>query len=379
MIYFDNAATTRVSDKVYEIMQEGLRHRYANPSAGYQWAKEERKKVEKARADIADTLHAQGKEIYFTSGGSESDNWALRGIADAYKEKGRHLITSRIEHKAVLKSCEFLEKNGYEVTYIGVDHRGNIKLDELREAIRPDTILVSVMYANNEIGTLMKIKEIARIAHSQNALFHTDAVQAYGHYEIDCNKLGIDLLSASGHKFHGPKGVGFLYKRDGIRISPLIYGGAQEQGVRAGTEYTIGIEGMAVAAKEAYADFSQESLKIKQMRDLLWKELKENIQEISLVGEKENRAYHHLSVCIKGVNALNLADQLGERRICISTGSACNGMQLKVSHVLKAIGMSEADAKATIRISLSRYNNRDEISTFVEELRSTVNIMRQIY
>lgn len=171
----------------------------------------------------------------------------------------------------------------------------------------------------------------------------------------------------------------FLYKRDGIRISPLIYGGAQEQGGRAGTEYTIGIEGMAAAAKEAYADFSQESLKIKQMRDLLWKELKENIQEISLVGEKENRAYHHLSVCIKGVNALNLADQLGERKICISTGSACNGMQLKVSHVLKAIGMSEADAKATIRISLSRYNNRDEISTFVEELRSTVNIMRQIY
>lgn len=379
MIYFDNAATTRISDKVYEIMQEGLRRRYANPSAGYQWAKEERKRVEKARADIATTLHVYVKDIYFTSGGSESDNWALRGIADAYKEKGRHIVTSKIEHKAVLKSCELLEKNGYEVTYLGVDQRGNIRLDELKKAVRPDTILVSIMYANNEIGTIMKVKEIAEIAHSQNALFHTDAVQAYGHHEIDCKKLGIDLLSASGHKFHGPKGVGFLYKRDGIQISPLIYGGSQEQGARAGTEYTIGIEGMAVAAKEAYANFEQQSLQVKQMRDLLWKELKENIQGISLVGEEENRSYNHLSFCIKGVNAVNLVDQLGERQICVSTGSACNGTQLEVSHVLNAIGMSETDAKATIRISLSRYNNRDEISIFVEELRNTVNIMRQIY
>ena len=379
MIYFDNAATTKISDSVKEIMLKAIDDLYANPSAIYDAAIYVKMQLEKAREEIANTMGAKKREIFFTSGGSESDNWALRGIAEKYSKKGKHIITSKVEHKAILRTCEHLKSIGFEITYLDVEADGSISSEKLEEKMRDDTILVSIMLANNEVGTIMDVESLAKVAHSKGALFHTDAVQAYGHQLINCKQMGIDLLSASGHKFHGPKGVGFLYIRDGIAIEPLIYGGAQECGIRAGTENVIGILGMGQAAKEAYDSVVEDEKKISEMRDILIKRIKSKIPDSFLVGSEKRRSANNVCMCLKGINAVNLVDYLGEKDICISTGSACNSKSIHISHVLSAMGIHEDDARGTIRMSLSKYNEFKEINIFVDELQKAVAIMKQIY
>lgn len=379
MIYLDNAATTEISQKSIRIMCDYMKKNYANPSAVYDFAIENRMCIEKARKTIASTLNVSEEEIFFTSGGSESDNWALNGIVEANKEKGKHIVTSKIEHKAILKTCEYLESCGIEVTYLNVDSKGRVMLDELKKAIREDTILVSVMYANNEIGTIMQTKEISEIAHSVGALFHTDAVQAYGHEQIDCKRMGIDLLSASGHKFHGPKGIGFLYVKKGINIVPLIFGGGQEKGKRAGTENIVGIVGMENSAKESFEHLSINQNRIRNLRNYFMNRLLNEIDDTYVIGDVENRLVNNISICIKNVNGLVLVDRLGDKGVCISTGSACDMKSVLGSHVLKAVGLEEEDAKSTVRLSLSKYTTKDEIETAINEMKKVVNEIRQIY
>lgn len=379
MIYLDNAATTNISPSVATAMQNAMLEQYANPSAIYEIALANRAKIEKARKDIAQTLGVSAKEIYFTSGGSEADNWALRGLLGSNSNKRKHIITSKIEHKAILKTCEYLERQGYEITFLDVDGEGHILPDELERHITNNTLLVSIMFANNEIGTVMDIEELARITHKYGAYFHTDAVQVYGHSRVNCRKLGIDLLSASGHKFHGPKGIGFLYKREGIEIEPLIHGGSQESGLRAGTENVIGIMGMAEAAREAFTSLDETESKLVALRDELIEKIVTQVPESYLVGDKKNRNCNNICMCIKGVDALNLVDYLGNQGICISTGSACNMKDTLISHVLKAIKMDENDARSTIRISISKYSTDDEAKKFVDELVKAVIRLKQIY
>lgn len=379
MIYFDNAATTQISPTVVEVMKKAAVEQFANPSAIYELALQNRVKIEAARETIAKTLGVTAKEIYFTSGGSESDNWALRGIMSRRGKERNQVITSKIEHKAVLESCKHLEKCGYEVIYLDPDDKGNVSPKELQKCITDRTALVSIMYANNEIGTIMNIRELAHVAHEHGALFHTDAVQVYGHHRILCEDLGIDLLSASGHKFHGPKGVGFLYIRSGIDIEPLIYGGSQENGIRAGTENVIGIMGMAKAAQEAHETMEETEKRLIMLRDKLVSDLLNRVEDCYLVGEQYRRNSNNICLCIRGIDAMHLVDYLGNSGICISTGSACNMKSIFASHVLRAIKMSEEDARSTIRISLSKYSTEAEAEEFVDELVKAVKLMKEIY
>jgi cysteine desulfurase len=288
MIYLDNAATTAVRPEVFEAMKPFFLEEYANPSSVYTFAQHSARAVENARSQIVDMLHAKTNEIYFTAGGSESDNWAIKVIADLKKEKGKHIITSKIEHHAVLHTCEYLEKQGYEVTYLNVDENGLISLEELKASIRPDTILISIMFANNEIGTIEPIAEIGKIAKEHGIIFHTDAVQAFAHVPIDVDEMNIDALSASGHKFNGPKGVGFLYLRSNIKIQPLIHGGAQERGKRAGTINTPGIVGMGKAAELAQKEMDSRIEKETQVRDYLIQKIREAIPYVKLNGDEKN-------------------------------------------------------------------------------------------
>lgn len=379
MIYLDNAATTQISESVKDKMFEMMTKYYQNPSSIYDSGVAVRMKIEKAREKIADTIGAQADEVFFTSSGSESDNWALRGIALKYANKGKHIITSKIEHKAVLKTCEYLEHIGYEINYLDVDADGNVSVQELEKYLRNDTILVSIMFANNEVGTIMKIRELTQAAHAKGALFHTDAVQAYGHIPINCEELSIDLMSVSGHKFHGPKGVGFLYKRRGIEIEPLIYGGSQEKNLRAGTESVVNIVGMAQAACESYMKIREESIKLYEQRNYLIDTILKTIPNSRLVGSKINRLPNNVCISIKGVDAIELVDYLGQREICISTGSACNSSSVNISHVLEAMGLEKESAKGTIRISISKYNSISELEKFVLELKQAINFLQQIY
>lgn len=378
LIYLDNAATTQVKEEVFQEMLPYFRINFSNPSAVYSFAQEGKKAVEKARGQAAGLIGAKQDEIYFTAGGSESDNWALKATAEAYRPKGRHIITSKIEHHAILHTCEYLEKKGYEITYLDVDEDGKIKLEELKSAIRKDTILISIMAANNEIGTIEPLEAIGKIAHENGILFHTDAVQAYGHIPIDVDKMHIDMLSASGHKLGGPKGVGLLYIRTGVKIGSFIHGGAQERSRRAGTHNTPGIVGIGKAAELAGRNIEEVSRYEIKLRDHLIERVLKEIPYSRLNGHRTDRLPGNANFCfrfIEGESMLILLDQLG---ICASSGSACTSGSLDPSHVLLAIGLPHEIAHGSLRISLSEETTIEDIDFVVDELKKIVERLRSM-
>lgn len=367
-IYLDHAATTRMRDEVIEEMMPYFQMHYGNAGSSYGLGVESRKALNRARADIAATLQSKPEEIYFTSGGTESDNWAIRGIAQALKEKGKHIITSEIEHVAVLQTCKYLESQGYEVTYLKVDRQGRIDLKELEDAIRRDTILISIMYANNEIGTIQPVKQIAELAHAHGILFHTDAVQAYGQIPVSALLDGFDLLSASAHKFNGPKGVGFLYIKGYQKIDSLLKGGEQELGKRSGTENVPGIVGMAKAAMIAIEEM-QERIKVTEyLKKLLWERISEKIAHVSCNSCANEQLPGILNISICGREAEQTLGYLDRREIYASGGSACSSRDRKPSHVLQAIGKTAEEIKGAIRFSLGYDNTEEEIEQVVEVL-----------
>ena len=378
MIYLDNAATTPVSEAVLDEMLPFFRQTYGNPSAVYTFASEARKAVDKARQQAAELIGAKSEEIYFTGGGSESDNWALIATAQAYVEKGKHIITSKIEHHAVLHTCEFLEKQGYEVTYLDVDEDGKISLEALKAAIRPDTILISIMMANNEIGTIEPIAEIGKIAREHSVLFHTDAVQAYGHIPISVDEMNIDMLSASGHKLNGPKGIGMMYIRKGVKIRSFIHGGAQERSRRAGTLNVPGIVGFGKAAEIAQETMEERSRQEIKVRDHLITRVLDEIPHVRLNGHRTDRLPNNVNFCfrfIEGESMLILLDQLG---IYASSGSACTSGALNPSHVLLAIGLPHEIAHGSLRITLSEETTMEEIDFVVDELKKIIKRLRDM-
>lgn len=378
IIYLDNAATTKTAPEVMQAMAPYFEEYFGNAASVYRFAGNSTKAVDEARETIANFLGAKPREIYFTSGGSESDNWALKGVALARQNKGRHIITSKIEHHAILHTCEFLEKQGFEVTYLDVDDNGVIKLDELEKAIREDTILISIMFANNEIGTIEPIKEIGRIAHEHGIVFHTDAVQAYAHVAINVDELNIDILSASGHKFNGPKGVGIMYLRDTIKIPPLIHGGAQERGKRAGTHNTPGIVGFAKATELAAAKLTQRAAYEKDLRDYLIDRVLEEIPYTKLNGHRTERLTNNANFSFKFIEGESLLLMLDQEGICGSSGSACTSGSLDPSHVLLAIGLPHEIAHGSLRLTLSEENTKEEIDKVVDELKSIVSTLRNM-
>ena len=377
-IYLDNAATTRTADEVLAEMLPYFQENYGNPSAVYGFAAESKQAVDVARKQTADLIGAKTEEIYFTGGGSESDNWALKAAAEAYGDKGKHIITSKIEHHAILHTCAYLERHGFEVTYLNVDENGKVLLDELKEAIRPDTILISVMAANNEIGTIQPIAEIGKIAKEHGILFHTDAVQAYGHIPLQVDEMNIDMLSASGHKFYGPKGIGFLYIRKGVKIRSFLHGGAQERNRRAGTLNVPGIVGMGKAAALAQKAMTERMRKETAMRDHLIDRILSEIPYSRLNGDRKDRLPNNANFCfrfVEGESMLILLDQLG---VCASSGSACTSGSLDPSHVLLAIGLPHEIAHGSLRISLSEQNTMEEIDFVVDELSGIVQKLRRM-
>lgn len=378
LIYLDNAATTQVSEEVLNEMLPFFRKTYSNPSAVYCFAGESKKAVDYARKQAAELIGANVEEIYFTGGGSESDNWAIKAVAEAYSFKGKHIITSKIEHHAVLNTCGYLEKQGYDVTYLDVDETGKISIEELKASIRPDTILISIMAANNEIGTIEPIAEIGKIAHENGVLFHTDAVQAYGHIPIYVDDMGIDMLSASGHKFNGPKGTGILYIRKGIKIRSFIHGGAQERNRRAGTLNVPGIVGFGKAAKLAGESMEKRTAKEIALREHLIERVLAEIPYVRLNGHRTDRLPNNVNFCfrfIEGESLLILLDQLG---VCASSGSACTSGSLDPSHVLLAIRLPHEIAHGSLRITLSEENTWEEIDFVADELKKIVERLRNM-
>lgn len=378
MIYLDNAATTRVSEEVFASMKPYFCEQYANPSAIYSFAGKSMKAVDEARKNIAGLIGAQPNEIYFTAGGSESDNWAVKAAAEFGRAKGKHIITSAIEHHAVLHTCQYLEKQGYEVTYVNVDEYGVIRLDELEAAVRPDTILITVMAANNEIGTIQPLKQIGAIAKKNGVLFHTDAVQAYGHIPLNVDELGIDLLSASGHKFHGPKGIGFLYIRKGVRIGSFVHGGAQERARRAGTHNTPGIVGIGTAARLA-ADGMQERMERESaLRDYLIERVLAEIPYSRLNGHRTDRLPNNANFCFRFIEGESLLILLDQQGICASSGSACTSGALDPSHVLLAIGLPHEIAHGSLRLTLSEETTKEDIDYTVDAISKIVERLRSM-
>lgn len=378
MIYLDNAATTKVKPEVVDAMLPYFTEQYGNPSSAYTFAGKIAQKVDESRQLIADFIGAKANEIYFTGGGSEADNWALKGLSVALKFKGKHIITTKIEHHAILHTAEFLEKQGYELTYLNVDEFGQIDVQELEAAIRPDTILISVMFANNEIGTIEPIKAIGEIAHKHGILFHTDAVQAFGHVRINVDELGIDLMSASGHKINAPKGIGFLYIRKGIKIENLIHGGAQERGMRAGTTDAAGIVGLAAAVKLADETLEERAEYEIKLRDHLIDRVLKEIPYARLNGHKSDRLPNNANFCfrfIEGESLLILLDRMG---ICASSGSACTSGSLDPSHVLLAIGLPHEIAHGSLRLTLSEETTMEEIDYTVDKLKDIVEKLRSM-
>lgn len=378
LIYLDNAATTAVHPEVFESMKPYFTEYYGNPSSIYGFAAKAKKAVEDSRSVIADFLGANANEIYFTGGGSESDNWALKAVADAYKTRGNHIITSKIEHHAILHTCEYLEKQGFEISYIDVDEDGIIKLDELEKAIRSTTILISVMFANNEIGTIQPIQEIGKLARKHEVLFHTDAVQAYGHVPIDVNTLNIDLLSASGHKINGPKGIGILYLRNSVKLGSLIHGGAQERNRRAGTHNVPGIVGFGKATEIAGSTMASRAAYETKLRDYLIEQILTKVPYAKLNGHKTLRLPNNVNISfefIEGESMLILLDQKG---ICASSGSACTSGSLDPSHVLLAIGLPHEKAHGSLRLTLSEETTKEDIDFVVEQVEGNVERLRSM-
>ena len=377
-LYLDNAATTKTAPEVLEAMLPYFTEKFGNPSSVYQFAAGNKSVIDEQRDLIAATLGAKGKEIYFTAGGSESDNWALKATAEAYAQKGKHIITTKIEHHAVLHSAQYLEKQGYEVTYLDVDEDGKVRLQDLEAAIRPDTILISVMYANNEIGTIQPIREIGAIAHEHGILFHTDAVQAYGHLPIDVDACHIDMLSASGHKLNGPKGIGFLYIRTGVKIRSFIHGGAQERKRRAGTENVPGIVGLGAAVRRAFASMEERTEKEKEMRDYLIGRVLEEIPYTRLNGHPTDRLPGNTNFSFRFIEGESLLIRLDMKGICGSSGSACTSGSLDPSHVLLAIGLPHEIAHGSLRLTLNEEITREDIDYVVESLKEIVEGLRRM-
>lgn len=377
-IYLDHAATTAVRKEVLNEMLPFFSENYGNPSSIYEIAREAKNSVDIARDRISKAINCDSKEIYFTAGGSESDNWAIKGIAEAYKSKGNHIITSSIEHHAVIHTCQYLEKNGYEVTYLPVDSDGKIKISDLEKAIKPTTILITIMFANNEIGTLEPIKEIGEIAKKHNIIFHTDAVQALGHVKIDVKEMNIDMLSLSGHKLYGPKGIGALYIKKGIKLKSFIHGGAQERGLRAGTENVPGIVGLGKAVELAVNEMETENQRLIKLRDKIIAGILDNIPYTRLNGHKTDRLPGNVNISfefIEGESILLLLDMNG---IYASSGSACTSGSLDPSHVLLAIGLPHEKAHGSLRMTLGLENTEEDVNKLLEVLPNIIKRLRDM-
>ena len=376
LIYMDNAATTPVKPEVLDAMLPYFTEKFGNPSSIYSISSENKKAITDAREVIAKTINTTPENIYFTAGGSESDNWALKATADAYASKGKHIITTKIEHHAILHTCEYLETKGFEITYLDVDENGLVKLDELTAAIRPDTILISVMFANNEIGTIEPIAEIGKIAHEHGVLFHTDAVQAYTQVPIDVEAMNIDMMSTSGHKINGPKGIGFLYIRKGVKIKSFIHGGAQERHRRAGTENVTGIIGLAKAAEIATANMKERTAEEIKVRDHLIERIEKEIPYAKLNGDRIKRLPNNVNFSFQFVEGESMLILLDSKGICASSGSACTSGSLDPSHVLLAIGLPHEIAHGSLRLTLSEETTKEEIDHTVDCLKKIVEKLR---
>ncbi len=377
-IYLDNAATTKTRPEVVEAMLPYFTEYYGNPSSVYEFATPSKKAIAEARETIAKSLGAKTNEIYFTAGGSESDNWAIKATAEAYESKGKHIITSKIEHHAVLHTCEYLEKRGFEITYLDVDENGTVKLDELKKAIRPDTILISIMFANNEIGTIQPIKEIGEIAKEHGIIFHTDAVQAYAHVPINVDEYHIDILSVSGHKFNGPKGIGFLYIRTGLKLRSFIHGGSQERKRRGGTENVPGIVGMGKAVEIAMANLAERTAYEVELRDYLINRVLSEVPYVRLNGHRTNRLPNNANFAFQFIEGESLLIMLDMQGICGSSGSACTSGSLDPSHVLLAIGLPHEIAHGSLRLTLSEETTKEDIDFTVDEIKKIVEKLRSM-
>lgn len=378
LIYLDNAATTRTAPEVVDAMLPYFTEHFGNPSSVYGFAAANKEAITKQREVIAKNLGAEANEIYFTAGGSEADNWALKATAEMYGNKGKHIITSKVEHHAILHTCDNLEKQGFEITYVDVDENGIVKLDELKAAIRPDTILITIMYANNEIGSIQPIKEIGAIAHEHGVLFHTDAVQAFAHVPINVNECNIDMLSASGHKFNGPKGIGFLYIRKGVKIRSFIHGGAQERKRRAGTENVPGIIGIGKAAEMAFATQEERLEKECEMRDYMIRRITEEIPYCRLNGDPVKRLPNNVNISFRFIEGESLLIMLDMKGICASSGSACTSGSLDPSHVLLAIGLPHEIAHGSVRLTLDETLTKEDADYVVDALKEIVAKLRDM-
>lgn len=376
MIYLDNAATTKTRPQVVEAMLPYFTEYYGNPSSVYDFSAESKKAVTHAREVIAASLGAKTNEIYFTAGGSEADNWALVAAAEAYGEKGKHIITTKIEHHAILHTCEYLEKRGYEVTYLDVDEQGRVCPEQLEAAIRPDTILISVMFANNEIGTIEPIKEIGEIARKHGVLFHTDAVQAYAHVPINVDEYRIDMMSSSAHKLGGPKGIGFLYIRTGVKIRSFIHGGGQERKRRAGTENVPGIVGYGKAVELAMETMEERTAREKELRDYLIEKVTREVPFTRVNGSLTDRLSNNVNFAFRFIEGESLLIKLDMAGICGSSGSACTSGSLDPSHVLLAIGLPHEIAHGSLRLTLSEENTREEMDYVAGQIKEIVAYLR---
>ncbi len=375
--YFDNAATTKVKSEVLEEMLPYLKEEYGNASSLYSIGRKAKRAIEKARRQVAELINCNPEEIYFTSCGTESDNTAIKGIAKAYRKKGKHIITSKIEHPAILHTCQSLEKQGYRVTYLSVDENGKINLDELRRVISMDTILISIMTANNEIGTIQPIEEISKITKMYNIIFHTDAVQACGNIPIDVQKMGIDSLSLSGHKINAPKGIGALYIKKGIEFEKFIDGGHQENDKRAGTENVAEIVALGKACEIAKNNLENHMKYLQELRDYFIKQIEENVQDVKLNGDREKRLPGNTNFSFKGIKGETLLLKLDEIGICASTGSACSSGVEAPSHVLTAIGLSSELANSSLRVTFGEENTKEDASYLIKNLIEIVENLRK--
>lgn len=378
LIYLDTAATTKTAPEVVDAMLPYFTEKFGNPSSVYSFASGNKEVISVQRDVIAGVLGAKSNEIYFTAGGSESDNWALKAAAEAYADKGNHIITTKIEHHAILHTAEYLERRGFEITYLNVDEEGKISLKELESAIRPTTILISVMFANNEIGTIQPIKEVGEIAHKRGIIFHTDAVQAFGQIPINVDECNIDMLSASGHKLNGPKGIGFLYIRKGVKIRSFVHGGAQERKRRAGTENVPGIVGLGAAVKRAASTMEERIEKESRLRDYLIERVMEEIPYCRLNGHKTDRLPNNVNLSFQFVEGESLLIMLDGKGICASSGSACTSGSLDPSHVLLAIGLPHEIAHGSLRLTLSEETTKEEIDYVVDSLKEIVGTLRDM-
>ena len=377
-IYLDNAATTKTAPEVVDAMLPYFSEYYGNASTIYSLGAESKKAMDHARQTIADSLGAKPEEIYFTAGGSESDNWALKATAEAYESKGKHIITTKIEHHAILHTGEYLQKRGYEVTYLDVDENGIVSPEAVEAAIRPDTILVSVMFANNEIGSIQPIKEIGEIAHKHGVLFHTDAVQAFGQVPINVDEMNIDMLSSSGHKLNGPKGIGFLYIRKGVKIRSFVHGGAQERKRRAGTENVPGIVGLGKAVELAMASMDQRMKQETELRDYAISRIEKEIPYCRLNGDRVKRLPNNINFSFQFVEGESLLIMLDMKGICASSGSACTSGSLDPSHVLLAIGLPHEKAHGSLRLTLSEEITKEDVDFVVEQIKAIVDRLRSM-